>query len=59
MLACALGLVLAARLPVWATCMLAVAIEAILAYAIRDNLTLNLIMLIYPFETIRQWQLGA
>jgi Protein of unknown function (DUF2585) len=57
-LACALGLLLAARLPVWGTLMLAVAIEAILAYAIRDNLTLNIIMLVYPFESIKQWQLG-
>jgi hypothetical protein len=58
-LACALGLVLAARLPVRATVILAVAIEGILAYVIRDNLTLNIIMLIYPFEAIKQWQLGA
>jgi hypothetical protein len=58
-LACALGLVLAARLPVRATVVLAVAIEGILAYVIRDNLTLNIIMLIYPFEAIKQWQLGA
>ena len=58
-LACALGLVLAARLPVWATFSLAVAIEGMLAYAIRDNLTLNIIMLTYPFEAIKQWQLGA
>ena len=58
-LARALGLVLAARLPVWGTLVLAVALEGFLAYMIRDNLTLNIIMLIYPFEAIKQWQLGA
>lgn len=56
---CVLGLLLAARLPVRATVALAIAIEAVLAYVIRDNLTLNIIMLIHPFETIRAWQLGA
>jgi hypothetical protein len=56
---CVLGLLLAARLPVRATVALAIAIEAVLAYVIRDNLTLNIIMLIHPFGTIRAWQLGA
>jgi hypothetical protein len=58
-LAFILGFALAARLPVWATIVLALAIEGVLAYAIRDNFTLNIIMLIYPFEAIKQWQLGA
>jgi hypothetical protein len=58
-LAFILGFALAARLPVWATIALAVVIEGVLAYAIRDNLTLNIIMLVYPFEAIKQWQLGA
>ena len=57
-LACALGFVMAARLPVWGTVVLAVAIEGVVAYVIRDNLTLNIIMLIYPFEAVKEWQLG-
>jgi hypothetical protein len=56
---CVAGLLLAARLPVWATITLALALELALAYVIRDNLALNIIMLIYPFEAIKAWQSGA
>jgi Protein of unknown function (DUF2585) len=56
---CLLGFVLAARLPVWATVALAAVLEGVLAYVIRDNFTLNVIMLIYPFEAIMEWQLGG
>ena len=51
-----LGFVLAYRLPVIATIALALAIEVVLAFWIRDNLTLNIIMLIHPFDAIRGWQ---
>lgn len=58
-LAMVLGFALAARLPAWATITLTAAIEAFLGYWIRDNLALNIIMLIHPFEAIKAWQLGA
>jgi hypothetical protein len=51
-----LGFALAYRLPVIATIALALAIEIVLAFWIRDNLTLNIVMLIHPFVAIREWQ---
>jgi hypothetical protein len=52
-----LGFFLAARLPVWATISLFVAIELISLLLIRDNLTLNILMLLYPIPGIKHWQL--
>ena len=58
-IAMAAGFLLAARVPVWATITLAVSIELALAYWIRDNLTLNILMLIHPVDAVRQWQAGG
>lgn len=52
------GFVLARLLPVWSIVAIAVVIEAWLAWWIRDNLLLNVVMLIHPFDAIRQWQSG-
>lgn len=51
-----IGFYLAWRQPVWVTVVELFALEAYVGYVIRDNLILNIIMLLYPLESIREWQ---
>jgi hypothetical protein len=53
---CLLGVYIASLLPLRFTVLLFVAIEVAMLILFRDNLSLNVIMLLYPFETIKNWQ---
>lgn len=59
MLAMTLGFALARMLPAVVTVVAALAMELIVGWLIRDNLTLNVIMLIWPLDWIKAWQAGA
>jgi len=51
-----LGFFLAWRLPVWLTVTIGLALEIFVGAMIKDNLTLNVIMLLWPLDSILHWQ---
>lgn len=57
--ACAFGWALARFLGWNRSIALCVMTELILLFWIRDNLSLNVIMLLFPIEAIRTWQMGV
>jgi hypothetical protein len=56
--ACTLGFLLARRLGPLRTLLLFVLTEVVLLLWIRDSLLLNILLLIYPSETLKAWQAG-
>ena len=55
----ALGFLAARRLPVWVSVLVVLVLELIPLIVIRDNLTLNVLMLLAPSDAILNWQAGA
>lgn len=58
-LAAVIGFFLARAWPVWMSVLVVITVELVLAYAIRDNLTLNILQLIHPVEAVSRWQTGG
>jgi len=57
MLMMGIGFFLAYTLWTWQGIAFVFLLEIILLFWVRDNLTINIIMLIYPIEAIKNWQL--
>lgn len=53
-----LGFWLAHRLPVWASVAIVIGFEVLTTLMIRDGLALNILMLLYPLDAVREWQAG-
>ncbi len=55
---CSLGFLIAYKLRFWRSLALFVITEILLIVYIRDSLIINIIMLLFPIEAIRSWQMG-
>jgi len=55
----ALGFLFAWRVRPWVTVAVILAMEVGTALWVRDNLTLNIVMLIHPIDAIKDWQMAG
>ena len=58
MLMMLVGFLAARKLPLWAAVLLLLTLELVPLLVIRDNLTLNVWMLLWPTDAVRAWQAG-
>ena len=54
-----LGYWLAKKIGLWRSVALFVAVEVVMLWWMRDNLLLNVLMLLWPIDAIRRWQQGG
>jgi hypothetical protein len=52
------GFWLARVIPVWASVAIVIGFELLTAWVIRDGLALNILMLLWPLEAVKDWQAG-
>lgn len=57
-IACAVGFWIAVKLGLWRSLAFFVVVELVLILWIRDSLLINILMLIYPLDSIKQWQMA-
>ncbi len=57
-LCCTVGFLLARRLGLWRSVALFAAVEVGLAIWVRDNLSLNVLMLTCPLDAVKAWQMA-
>lgn len=57
--ACAAGFWVAVKLGWWRSLAFFVAVELVLLVWIRDSLLLNIVMLLYPLQVVKDWQTGV
>ncbi len=58
LLACALGFLIAFKLGWWKSLIFFLLVEIFLLLWIRDGLLLNILMLIYPLDSVKNWQMN-
>ena len=54
-----LGFYLARKLGLWRSVALFASVEVLMLWLMRDNLTLNVLMLLWPIDAVRRWQSGG
>ena len=55
---CATGFVIAYKLKFWRSLLLFLTTEALLIVFIKDSLVINIIMLLFPIDAIKNWQMS-